>query len=77
MFDIVRVRDDGPRWHPMLLARENPPTHWDFLDAVHKVAGTIDLRRTQDGPRTASSAAGNSSAGPHPYGSQRSDFTGL
>lgn len=43
--------DDGPRWHPQLLARESPPAHWVMLDSKGAVVGTIDLRRTDDGPR--------------------------
>ncbi|WP_022877623.1 hypothetical protein [Microbacterium sp. B19] len=45
------MREDGPRWHPQLLARENPPAHWVMLGARNEVAGTIELRRTDDGPR--------------------------
>ena len=45
------MREDGPRWHPQLLARESPPGHWKLLDARDQVAGTIGLRRTDDGPR--------------------------
>lgn len=52
MFDTVAMRDDdSPRWHPQLLAREGPATHWVMLDSRDKVVGTIDLRRTKDGPR--------------------------
>lgn len=45
------MHDDGPRWHPQLLAREDPPAHWVMLDSRNKQAGAIELRRTDDGPR--------------------------
>lgn len=45
------MHDDGPRWHPIMLARESPPAHWIFLDSKREVAGRIELRRTDDGPR--------------------------
>lgn len=45
------MRDEGPRWHPQLVAREGPPAHWVMLNARGGIAGTIDLRRTEDGPR--------------------------
>lgn len=51
MFDTYGMRDDGPRWHPQLLAREGPPAHWVMLDAQDDEVGAIDLRRTDDGPR--------------------------
>jgi hypothetical protein len=43
------MRDEGPRWHPQLLARETSPAHWVMLNARDKTAGTIELRRTNDG----------------------------
>lgn len=45
------MHDDGPRWHPQLLARESPPARWSMLDSKGAVVGTIELRRTEDGPR--------------------------
>lgn len=45
------MRDDGPRWHPQLLARETSPAHWVMLNARDDVAGATELRRTDDGPR--------------------------
>lgn len=41
------------RWSdgPLLLARESPPAHWSFLDHKREGAGTIERRRTPDGPR--------------------------
>lgn len=52
------MRDDGPRWRPQLLARETSPAHWVMLDARDQVAGTIELRRTNDGPRYRVEGAG-------------------
>lgn len=51
MFDTFGMHDDGPRWHPLLLARESPPAHWSMLDSWDRVVGTIDLCRTADGLR--------------------------
>lgn len=51
MFDTFRMESDGPRWHPQLLAREDPPAYWVMRDARGAVAGTIELRRTDNGPR--------------------------
>ncbi|PTT15692.1 hypothetical protein DBR36_14485 [Microbacterium sp. HMWF026] len=51
LFDNGGMDVEGPRWHPQLLAREEPPAHWVMRDARHVVAGTIELRRTEDGPR--------------------------
>ncbi len=51
IFDTGAMRDDGPRRHPQLLARETSPAHWVMLNARDQVAGTIELRRTDDGPR--------------------------
>lgn len=34
-----------------MLARENRPAYWVLLDPRREVAGTIELRRTEDGPR--------------------------
>ncbi len=58
IFDTGAMRDDSPRWHPQLLARETSPAHWVMLDAHDKVAGTIELRRTDDGPRYRVEVAG-------------------
>lgn len=52
------MRDDGPRWHPQLIARETSPAHWVMLNARNEVAGTIELRRTDDGPRYRVESAG-------------------
>lgn len=52
------MRDDGPRWHPQLLARETAPAHWVMPDPLGKAAGTIELRRTDDGPRYRVEVAG-------------------
>lgn len=52
------MRDEGPHWHPQLLARETSPAHWVMMNARGEVGGTIELRRTGDGPRYRVEAAG-------------------
>ena len=44
-------RDEGPRWHPQFIARETSSVHYFTLNARDEVAGTIGLRRAEDGTR--------------------------
>lgn len=40
-----------PTWHPLLATRETRPGLWHLTDPGGRDYGTIEIRRTPDGPR--------------------------
>lgn len=43
------MRDDEPRWHPIMAAHEGPTGVWRMIDPMGKEYGRIELRRVNDG----------------------------
>lgn len=45
------MRDDSPRWHPIMAAIERDPGVWTLVDTLDREYGRIEIRRTLDGIR--------------------------